>query len=233
MRLHVQIHTNVAKLPWEDVHGPGRGLVYAALGRHAPELGRQLHDDGIGLGVRPFCFAPPRFPNAPRRRGAYMVGGEGMLVFASPLPEVMEALAADLAASQHVDWGDHRFDVVDVGVEHPPAFASGTATFTAVTPVVVKAHRSDRFLTPADEGFGERLRQVAVRKLDALGLPSSDFGVEVGWAGSVRQFRTSRRGSTRVGCRLDAKVSGAPEALSALRDAGLGQDSPAGFGMVG
>lgn len=232
MRLHVQIHADVGELPWQDVHRPGRGLVYAALERHAPDLGRKLHEHGIELGVRPFCFAPPRFPSAPRRRGIYMVGGEGAVVFSSPLPEVVEALAADLAASQTLDWGEHRFDIADLEVEHPRAFGSGAATFTSVTPVVVKAHRSDRFLTPHDERFVERLRQVSVRKLDALGLPSADFGVEVGWTGSVRQFRTSRRGSTRVGCRVDAKVSGAPEALGAMRDAGLGQDCPAGFGMV-
>jgi CRISPR-associated endoribonuclease Cas6 len=232
VRLRLQIDTAVAELPWGDVHRPGRGVVYAALEHHAPALGRQLHDHGIGLGVRPFCFAPPTFPNAPRRRGVYMVGGRGSVIFASPLPEVIEALTANLATSQKLDWGDHQFDVVDMDVEHPPAFASGVATFTTVTPVVVKAYRSDRFLTPKDDGFTSRLRQVSVRKLDALGLPSTDFGVEVGWTGSVRQFRTSRRGSTRVGCRLDAKVSGAPEALSALRDAGLGHDSPAGFGMV-
>lgn len=230
MRLLVDILSDDAVLPWGAVHGPGRGLVYDALARYHSELGRELHEFGVGLGVRPFCAAPPRFPTAARRRGEYRVGGHGQLMVSSPLPEVLEAVAAHLTDAGRVEWGPQTFEVTRVELEHPPAFSSGSAQLRAVSPVVVKAAGSDWYLRPTDPEFAARLQTVCVRKLDALGLPSADFGLEVQWAGAPRRFSVGP--GDRFAARVDVAVTGAPESLAALRDAGLGQDCPAGFGAV-
>src|ERR1017187_8900816 len=106
MRLRIEVATSATELPWLSVLRPGRSFLYELLALGGPELGRRLHDGGAGpYGMVPFGYGAPYFPDAARRRGAYAVGGRGVIEVGSPVPEIVEAWAAALAGRELIDWG--------------------------------------------------------------------------------------------------------------------------------
>jgi CRISPR-associated endoribonuclease Cas6 len=139
MRLVASVSTADEAIRWEDLHGPGRGIVYAALRECAPALGTQIHDRGWGRwGLRPFAIGPPTFPRAPRRKGVYAAAEIGTVEFASPLPEVLEAVTRYLQRRGAFAWGRTTLVVEALDVVAPPAFTDGVARFTTATAVLVK-----------------------------------------------------------------------------------------------
>jgi hypothetical protein len=46
MRLVVSVSTTDETIRWDELHGPGRGIVYAALSEYVPALGTQIHERG-------------------------------------------------------------------------------------------------------------------------------------------------------------------------------------------
>ena len=165
MRLRVGVRTRAAGIPWREVLRPGRGIVYDVLAQTAPELGTRLHERGWGpYRMAPFGHSAPRFPGARGRRGEYPAGGDGVVEFASPLPEVVHALAAGLSERAVLDWGGVALQVQRVVPVFAPLFSEGTAQLRAVTPVIVKGppgrevdgtrQRSQRWLLPGEPEWG-------------------------------------------------------------------------------
>ncbi|MET7802803.1 hypothetical protein, partial [Streptomyces decoyicus] len=82
MRLRVHISTRAHEIPWDNVIAPGRGIIYSALKRQAPQLGATIHAQGWGPHkMAPFGHSAPEFPRPQRIRGAYVAGGTGTLEF--------------------------------------------------------------------------------------------------------------------------------------------------------
>jgi CRISPR-associated endoribonuclease Cas6 len=175
----------------------------------------------------PFAVSPPEFPRAPRRKGVYAAAGIGMVEFASPLPEVLEAVVQYLKRSRTFAWAHTIFVIEALDVLPPPAFTDGVVRFTTATAVIVKG--GDRCLLPGEDGYEFLLGKNLEKKADTLGLPT-DVGCEVLWAGSRRLFRVG--GAPKVGTPLDLRVTGAPEVLASLWSWGIGQLNSAGFGLV-
>ncbi|MGH8897658.1 MAG: CRISPR-associated endoribonuclease Cas6 [Egibacteraceae bacterium] len=228
MRLVASVSTTDEAIRWEDLHGPGRGVVYAALSEYAPALGTQIHGRGWGRwGLVPFAVSPPEFPGAPRRKGVYAVAGTGTVEFASPLPEVLEAVARYLQRRGALTWARTSFTIQALDAVAPPAFADGVARFTTATAVLVKG--VDDYLLPTADGYEFLLGKNLEKKADTLGLPT-DVSCEVTWAGTRRLLRVG--GAPKVGAVLDLRVTAAPEVLSSLWSWGVGQLNSAGFGLV-
>ncbi|MFI7273205.1 CRISPR-associated endoribonuclease Cas6 [Streptomyces sp. NPDC049879] len=232
--------TSAAELPWGSVLAPGRGLVYDVLGRVAPDLGRQLHEHGMGShGMVPVGHGAPVFPKARRARGKYAAGGAGVVEFGSPVPEVVHALGEGLARRELLDWGGVALRVTGVEVVSPPSCASGRVRLRTATPVVMKGSGQDEngdrvtrqaWLLPSEPEWAEYFQNNLVRKAETLGL---DPGVElesVTWIGAKRSFRVG--GGAKPGAPVEAELSGPPETLRALWSWGLGQANAAGFGWV-
>lgn len=228
MRLVVSVSTTDETIRWEDLYGPGRGIVYAALIEYAPALGKEIHDGSWGRwGLVPFAVGPPVFPRAPRRRGVYAAAGTGTVEFVSPLPEVLEAVTRYLQRHGALAWARTPLEIEALDVVMPPAFTDGVARFTTTTAVLVKG--GDDYLLPGQDGYQFLLRKNLEKKADTLGLPA-DLSCEVTWAGTRRMFRVG--GAPKVGVVLDLRVTAAPEVLAGLWSWGVGQLNSAGFGLV-
>lgn len=241
MRLRVAIQTTASEIPWDSVQAPGRSIAYHCLARHAPELGRVLHEKGWGPhGMAPFGYGAPVFPKAVRRRGVYAAGGIGFTEFGSPLPGVIEAFAAGIRERELLDWGGVALRVAGCEVVDPPSFTAGSATFRTVTPVVLKGSGRDEdgggesrqtWVLPTEPEFGACLRNNLRRKAETLGLVPDLELQEITWVGPKRAFVVS--GGKKPGAAVEVRVSGSPEVLAAVWSWGLGQANSAGFGWVG
>lgn len=241
MRLQVEVTTRAREIPWREVLRPGRGIIYGVLSETATELGSRLHEKGWGRhGMVPFGHSAPRFPGARRSRKAYGAGGAGVMEFASPLPDVVHALAAGLAEMKVLDWGGVALQVVRVTPVFPPLFSNGTAVLRTVTPVVVKGppyrdeqgcrSRSQRWLLPGEPEWDVYFVRNLRRKAETLELNPAVELQAVTRVGPQRSFAVG--GGAKVGAEVDVELSGPPETLQALWSWGLGVATAAGFGAV-
>lgn len=241
MRVQVEVSTRAQEIPWKEVLRPGRGIVYELLAETAPELGKRVHEQGIGaFGLAPFGHSAPRFPEAPRRRGKYSAGGPGVVEFASPRSDVVEALADGLGRTPVLDWGGVALQRKSFSALAPPEFATGHGVLRAATPVVVKGPpardeqgqplRSQRWLLPGEPEWEVYFLQNLRRKAEALEL-DPDVGLEAVLRVGPKQSYAVGKGA-KVGAEVDVALSGAPETLQALWSWGLGVATSAGFGAV-
>lgn len=240
MRLRLNVRTSARSLPWEEVLRPGRRLVYELLARTAPELGARLHEHGWGAsGMVPFGHGAPVFPTARRHRGVYAVGGAGVVELASPLPEVVEALARGLADQHALDWGGTALKLEGVEPVTSPEFSSGRAQMRTATPVVMKGsgrddegrrERREAWVLPTEPEFPTYFEENLRRKARTLGL-DPDVSVEaITWMGPKRSFAVGS--GLKPGAAVEARLVGEPETLRAVWSWGLGQANSAGFGQV-
>ncbi|MGW6742472.1 CRISPR-associated endoribonuclease Cas6 [Streptomyces sp. NPDC055025] len=250
MRLRVHVNTRAKEIPWDQVIAPGRGIVYAALSRQAPQLGAKVHDTGWGPHrIAPFGYGAPEFPKPRRVRGAYVAGGAGTVEFGSPVDEIIEALAKDFTMIPILDWGGVALNVEGVTRIDPPAFASGRARFRTSNPITVKSEATrspdgrqvwGSWVLPGDPGFDVALSHSLRRKAETFGYGSVTLEA-ITWIGPKRSFSVVGHGSDasstihrgkKTGAPVEIDVSGAPAALQALWSTGIGGATSAGFGWV-
>lgn len=240
MRLRLRVRTTARSIPWEHVLKPGRSLVYDALARSAPELGARLHTSGWGsTGMVPFGYGPPVFPQARRRKGVYAAGGTGTVEIASPVPEVLEAIAKGLADQHVLDWGGTALKLEAIEPVDPPGFPEGRARMRTTAPVVVKGsglddagNRSTRhaWVLPAEPEFDVYFEGNLNRKAATLGLEAAAQVEAITWVGPKRSFAVG--GGLIPGAAVEAELRGDPQVLQAVWSWGLGQSNSAGFGQV-
>jgi len=240
MRLRIGVTTSASELPWPEVLRPGRSLLYDLLARGAPELGEKLHAVGLGPHqMTPFGHGAPVFPSAPRRRGAYAVGGLGQVEIGSPVEDVVYGWVRGLVGRDLIDWGGVAFRIRNVSSIEPPSFAGGRARLRAATPVVMKGSGRDddgarttrqAWLLPGQPEFAPYFAGNLRRKAETLGLDPDVELETVTWVGPKRSFAVS--GGMKPGAPVEVELRGAPETLRAVWSWGLGQANSAGFGWV-
>ncbi|MCS0639189.1 CRISPR-associated endoribonuclease Cas6 [Streptomyces sp. LP05-1] len=228
VRVKVDVGSDVPSLPWEDVHGPARAVVYGLLGSEDAELARALHDEGwAGQPLKPLGLTVPLFRGTQRRKGVYAASGDGTIWFGSPVPEIVSVLVAALAGRAEIRWGTARLRLHGFNVEVGGASDGGYAELSTATPVVVK--RDSRYLLPGEQGFEEVLLHNLAHKADVLGLPVPS-GLRVLEAGPRRRFTV--RGAPRIGAQVRVVLEADGRLVKALRSWGLGLDNVQGFGWV-
>lgn len=215
-------------MPWPDVHGPARAVLYTLIGASEPDLARELHDQGWqGSTLRPAGISPPMFTGAVRRRGMYTTSGTGSVWFGSPVPRIAAAILKGLATRKELRWGQATLAVRGKELEWPADHGSGRAEFRSVSPVLVK--EESRFLLPGESRYLERLAGNLRHKADLLGLPS-DVDVEVLDAGPRRIFEVA--GAQRIGANVRVRITADPAVLGALYEWGIGLNTVQGFGWL-
>ena len=240
MRLRIEVTTSASELPWASVLRPGRSLLYDLLAHGAPDLGRRLHDGGLGPhGMVPFGHGAPVFPGAVRRPGAYVAGGHGVIEAGSPVLEIVQAWAGILAGRELIDWGGVALHVRKVVPADPPEFAAGRARLRTLTPVVMKGSGRDgdgvrrtrqAWLLPTDPEFAAYFAKNLRRKADTLGLDPDIELDAITWVGPKRSFAVSD--GLKPGAAIEVELRGTPQTLQAIWSWGLGQANSAGFGWV-
>ncbi|MGD9482799.1 CRISPR-associated endoribonuclease Cas6 [Streptomyces sp. TRM70308] len=228
MRVRVDVDADVPSLPWEDVHGPARAVVYGLLGSQDAELARSLHDGGWkGQPLKPLGLTSPQFKGAPRRNGVYTTSRQGSLWFGSPVPKIAGTLIAALASSSEIVWGSARLGIRGFAVDAGMPVTDGPVELETATPVIVK-HES-RYVLPGDAHYVERLQHNLTHKADVLGLPAPT-GLQVLDAGPRRRFTV--RGAPRIGAQVRVAMDADARFVDGLRSWGLGLDTVQGFGWV-
>lgn len=228
MRFLLDVAADGSPLPWPDVHGAARGVVYELLRTQDVRLATHVHDEGWReSGLKPVGISPPVFTGVERCKGAYATSGQGSVWLGSPVPHIAGKLLAAVAGRRELRWGSVTLRIKGVALEDPRDHSSGESVLTTRSPVLVK--HEDRYLLPDDVRYQERLRHNLRHKADLLGLPG-DFELEVLDAGPKRLFYVEK--APRIGATLRVRVHAAPALLDALVDWGLDLCTTEGFGWV-
>ncbi|WP_223290864.1 CRISPR-associated endoribonuclease Cas6 [Streptomyces avicenniae] len=218
----------MGSLPWEDVHGPARAVVYGLLSSENPVLAKSLHDEGWnGQPLKPVGGTSPMFRGAPRRKGVYTTSKDGSVWFGSPVPEIAAVLVTALASCQTITWGSARLRVQGFSLDVVPNASDGPVQLESVTPTVVK--HENRYVLPGEPHYLDRLTHNLHHKADILGLPRPE-DVHVLDAGPRRRFTVS--GAPRIGAQVRIGMEADARFVDALRSWGLGLDTVQGFGWL-
>ncbi|WP_219510911.1 CRISPR-associated endoribonuclease Cas6 [Nonomuraea ceibae] len=228
MRFRVDVAANVPIIPWRDVHGPARGVVYDLIKGQDPAVADELHDAGWqSSSLRPVGVSPPLFSGTRPRSGAYSTSPDGVISMGSPVPRIAACLLAALAGQSELHWGSVTLSVKGVQLDGVADHTGGVAVFDTVSPVLMK--HEDLYILPEDRNFQERLIHNIRHKADLLGLPN-EVDVEVLDSGPRRRFDVAK--GFRIGATARIKVAAAPQLLDALHEWGLGLSTVEGFGWI-
>ncbi|MFI7470648.1 CRISPR-associated endoribonuclease Cas6 [Nonomuraea sp. NPDC049646] len=228
MRFRVDVAAGVPVVPWCDVHGAARAVVYGLINQQDVGVAAQLHDAGWdGSSLRPLGVSPPVFSGARRLSGAYAASPDGTIWMGSPVPRIAACLLAGVAGRREIAWGSVTLSVKGVQLDPAADHSGGVTVFETVSPVLVK--REDLYLVPDDVHFQERLAHNLRHKADVLGLPN-EVEVEVLDSGPRRRFDVPK--GFRIGSTARVRVAAAPQLLDALYEWGLGLSTVEGFGWI-
>jgi CRISPR-associated endoribonuclease Cas6 len=228
VRFRVDVAASELVLPWQEVHGPARAVVYDLIGSQDAAVAAELHDVGWqGRPLRPVGVSPPLFSGTRRLSGTYSASKHGVISMGSPVPRIAACLLAALAGRNEIRWGSVTLSVKGVQLYGATNHADGVAVFETVSPVLVKYE--DLYLVPEDAHFRERLTHNLRHKADVLGLPN-EVEVEVLDSGPRRRFDMPK--GFRIGAIARIRVAGAPQLLDALYEWGLGLSTVEGFGWI-
>lgn len=237
MRLRVHVYTAAPAIPWEELHRPGRSLLYSLLDEADRPLAEEIHAHGWGpRRMAPFGFCPPVFPTAARRHGVYAAGGPGWLEIGTPVPGIAGRLAQSLTRRRVIDWGGIALRVNRIDLHTPPDdLSTGRTTWTTSTPITLRntAPGGHTWLLPGDNGWEGRLGLNLRRKAETLGLPQDLTVCALLWHGAKRAHTVASGGDGKKrGARARVVLRGHPDVLRALWCWGLGEATAAGFGWV-
>lgn len=228
MRFRVDVATDAPVIPWRDVHGPARAVVYGLIKDQDEAIAEELHNAGWqGSPLRPVGVSPPLFPGARPRRGAYATSPKGVISMGSPVPRIAACLLAAMAGRTEIRWGSVTLSVVGIQLGSSVSHSEGVAVFETVSPVLVR--HDDMYILPDDDNFPKGLTHNLRHKADLLGLPN-DVEVEVLDSGPRRRFDVSK--GFRIGATARIRVTAAPELLDAIYEWGLGLSTVEGFGWI-
>lgn len=240
MRLRIRLQfPKAALLPWNYPEWL-RGLAYGAMARGLPQVAHRLHEEGWmaedGRRYKPLTYSwlQGLRPNG----GGLWAEGAVTWWVSSPIPAVVEALALGLLLEPEVRLGPHPAIVERVEVVPTPEFGEAV-TFTALSPITISTgeRRADgrlvkRYLGPEDPAFGRALVENLRRKAAAF------YGRPVEGEVTIRVHPPYRSKLVRVhdtdirGWMLTFTAEGDPELLRLGYEAGFGEHTASGFGMV-
>lgn len=224
-------------LPWDYLDGL-RGVLYQAMKRGVPKLAEQLHHEGVRMGSKRYKFLTFSLLY-PKR---YQVVDNGLLMegvakwwISSLIVGYIEAIALGLLAQPEGHLLGRPYFVRQVRVEALPQFNS-RMHFVTLSPISVSTgvregdKFSKRFLSPEEADFGRVISLNLGRKAKALDM-EVEGRVEVKWINWQSKLLTVNRTQIR-GWNGSFVVEGPGELLRLGYEAGFGEHTASGFGMV-
>lgn len=240
MRLHVVwVSEKSVVLPWNYLHLL-HGFFYAAIKKANPKLGGFLHEQGFVVDGHRYKLATFSllFPRSAKqvKNGLEMTPPIHWWV-ASPLPELVEALARTLLIEGQARLGKITLTVDRVEVEELPQIGK-RCLFQTISPLVVstgvrRGGKLERtFLSPTDENFWRVLETNLKRKAKVLGLEVSSNSLNFEPIGKWRSKLFEVQGSKVKGWEGKFWAEGDAGLLIVGYEAGFGERNAQGFGMV-
>jgi len=241
MRLHAQFRPGPSPLhiPVHYNHLV-QGLIYSSL---SPGMAEFVHTRGFSHENRTFrLFTFSRLIGPFRRDGDHLVfPGPLHLWVSSPIGPIVEELASAWLHIGSLQLGESKMAVEAVELKPTPELGNSVVVRT-LSPVTAyeTLHAADGraktyYYAPAEREFCLLCAANARRKLLAMGGQVDESGplaVEpAGWQ-RHRQAILSYKGTVVKAWHGAFRLSGQPELLHVILDAGLGSKSAQGFGMV-
>lgn len=240
MRLKIALRfVRPGRLPWGYPEWL-RGLAYTAMRRGLPQVAHRLHEEGWqgpeGRAYKPLTYS---WLHGLRPDGSGL-WAEGAVTWwvSSPIEAVVEALALGLLLEPEVALGPHPVQVERIEVVPAPAL-EGSMTCVTLSPITVSTgeRRADgrlvkRYLSPEEPGFASALAENLRRKAAAF------YGQEIRGEVVIRPQPPYRSKLVRIhdtdirGWMLRLTLEGDPRLLRLAYEAGLGEHTASGFGMV-
>lgn len=240
MRLKILLRfPKPALLPWGYPEWL-RGLAYTAMARGLPRVAQQLHEEGWshpeGRRYKPLTYSwlhglrPDRLGLWAEETATWWVS--------SPIPAVVEALALGLLLEPEVRLGPHPVMVERIEVEPVPALGEAV-TFTTLSPITISTgeRRADgklmkRYLSPEEPAFARALTENLRRKATAFYGREMEGEIEIHPHPPYRSKLVRVHNTDIRGWLLSFTVSGDPELIRLGYEAGFGEHTASGFGMV-
>lgn len=220
MRITATVSAVGKAIPARDAHTGARPALYGLLKRVSPDAATLIHEHGWqGSGRKPWSVRPPV--------EALVAGSVGELVIATPIEELAEMFVTGLSLGRTLHWGTTDLTIEAV-VSAASPLVEGLTEWTAITPTVVRGN-DDRPLLPNEGGWAEALRHYVVRAAQWLRVEVPDVKAVSGSGRVIVPVDGRNRACTR---RASVLVEGAPVAISAIADLGLGWRCTEGFGFI-
>lgn len=209
-----------------------QGLLYGCWRSAYPEM----HNEGFGgvRGLRPFNFSRLQGTAEVNRRDRTIVFRD-ILSFEvrSPIEELMDVLAAQLANQGKVRIGAYELPLVNLQNSDRLIFPQ-RAKVSLTTPVVVYEALADghtHFFAPQDDGWFELMQANTKRKAEALGLSCSSTLQVIPLTETMRKQVTRFKGTYVTGWTGSMILGADAQLMAALWCLGLGVKNSQGFGM--
>lgn len=240
MRLKIALRfVRPGRLPWGYPEWL-RGLAYTAMMRGLPQVAHRLHEEGWpgpeGRAYKPLTYSWLHGLQ-PDRAGLWAEGAVTWWI-SSPIPSVVEALALGLLLEPEVRLGSHPVIAERMEVEPTPIF-EGAATFTALSPITLSTgeRRADgklvkRYLSPEEPEFARALAENLRRKAAAFYGQAIPGDLEIQVHPPYRSKLVRIHDTDIRGWMLSFTVSGPPDLIRLGYEAGFGEHTASGFGMV-
>jgi CRISPR-associated endoribonuclease Cas6 len=260
LHIHLQPVGRTSELPIDNY--PLASTIYRLLYSVAPEYAVFLHEEGFAAESSQ-AEGPEQRPSDKKfkffvfsrlaQRNKKIVGDRVWLndslvtwQIASPLEEMMGALAESLVANPQIVIGDQKsqaaFVVAGIDIAEPPR-VSGRLRGETISPIFVSVDETNpdgkrikHHVRAEDHRFAERIRANLHEKYRALmgDSPDGDAGGDL-----VFEFTEPPRSqlvqykTTNHKCYLGRFVlSGDPRLIRLAWEAGLGEANSKGFGMI-
>ena len=217
-----------------------QGLIYSSLNRGMAEF---IHNRGFPYGARVFrLFTFSRLIGPFKRDGDQLVFlGPIHLWVSSPIQPIIEELACTWLHLGALQLGEDRLAVEAVDLEPTPDIGTSVVVRT-LSPVTAyetlyaaDGRAKTYYYAPTEHEFGQLCAANARRKLLALGGQVDESALltvaPAGWQ-RHRQVIINYKGTVIKAWHGAFRLSGQPELLRAVIDAGLGSKNAQGFGMV-
>ncbi|HIE08958.1 MAG TPA: CRISPR-associated endoribonuclease Cas6 [Armatimonadetes bacterium] len=217
-----------------------RGVLYRALERASPPVATALHDLGLeadGKVYKLLTFSP-LFPKEKRvLPTGIQVKGDVVWLASSPLGTLMEALAQGLLELGRVQIGEVECSVR--GVEVMPERNFGReARFVTLPPIVASTGIREggklvkKFLSPDHPDFHRVLAQNLARKYRALHGKEPEGSIRFEFHPPFKSKLVEINGTKVRGYKMRLTLRGEPGLIKLAYEAGLGERTAQGFGML-
>jgi CRISPR-associated endoribonuclease Cas6 len=151
----------------------------------------------------------------------------------SPLEELVDELARQLAMRDGVRIGEHALQVVNLECRDRLLFPQ-RAVISMEAPVVAYTTLEDghtKYYEPREEGWTALVQGNAARKVEALGLECGSAPQLVPLSETLKKQVTRFKGTYVTGWTGDFIIAAEPQLVAALWCLGLGAKNSQGFGM--
>ena len=260
MRLRILLEAErTVSLPADHIDAL-RGVLYRLLGMGNAEYAHELHEAGMGEGPRklkPFTFSTLRVPRSRRRitgDRVHFAPGPVEWLLASPLETFLRhEVEGLLQIGSRLTIAGATLRLCGIEAIPTPDFSAHTdadgltiARCTCLTPIVASIPAPDGrptayYLRPRDaDAFSERVRHNLLKKYALIhGVPPDDDRLTFTFdpAYLARDREGGCKNVTIHACEIKGAfapftLAGSPALLTLAWDAGLGEKTGLGFGMI-